>query len=221
MAKESSSTAVVFRALVMLACLIAIPLVAVFGHSLPQMVQKLFGAQSPAESASPSGHGGEAPGFQPIATAHAAQTTSQPAALPGQVPSGRPAEPLNVSRSGSGNVGGHSDSNVVAASFQAATSGSESAPGRWPAGPDDASPAATTTAAVDQFTCIQDRLRQLGATYYLLESWGNRQQLYRFYCKMAVGGNPDYAYYFEAVDSDRIRAMGRVLEQVEAWRAGR
>ena len=36
---------------------------------------------------------------------------------------------------------------------------------------------------------IQQRLQQLGATYYVLESWGNEQQLYRFYCKMAVGGS--------------------------------
>ena len=42
------------------------------------------------------------------------------------------------------------------------------------------------------FTTIQNRLRQLGATYYLLGVLGGQQQRYRFYCKMAVGGNPNY-----------------------------
>ena len=50
-------------------------------------------------------------------------------------------------------------------------------------------------------------IAQLGATYYLLESWGNDQQLYRFYCKMAVGGSADYTRYFEATDADPLQAM--------------
>jgi hypothetical protein len=65
------------------------------------------------------------------------------------------------------------------------------------------------------------RIRQLGATYYLLETWGDRGQLYRFYCKMAVGGNPDYSRYFEATDADALAAMDKVLREVEDWRAAR
>ncbi len=72
----------------------------------------------------------------------------------------------------------------------------------------------------NQFQQIQERLRRLGATYYLLESWGAQGDLYRFYCKMAVGGNPNYTRYFEAVDSDPVRVMGKVLQDVEVWRAG-
>ena len=70
----------------------------------------------------------------------------------------------------------------------------------------------------DPFIHIQDRLRSLGATYYCLEAWGGQQQLYRFYCKMAVGGNPDYTRYFEAIESSPLRAIKAVLRQVEAWR---
>ncbi len=55
----------------------------------------------------------------------------------------------------------------------------------------------------------------------MLESWGSREQLYRFYCKVAVGGNPNYTHYFEATGSDPLAAMADVLGQVEAWRAGR
>jgi hypothetical protein len=67
---------------------------------------------------------------------------------------------------------------------------------------------------------IQDRLKQLGATYFLLETWGNQQQAYRFYCKMAVGGNTNYTHCFEYISTDPLQAMGEVLKQVENWRSG-
>lgn len=79
-------------------------------------------------------------------------------------------------------------------------------------------PAATATS--DWFMGTQKRLRDLGATYYLLETWGRRGELYRFHCKMAIAGNPDYTRYFEATDSDPSRAMQSVLRQVEGWRSG-
>ena len=75
--------------------------------------------------------------------------------------------------------------------------------------------------APDRFTAMERRLREYGATYYLLETWGKDGELYRFHCKMAVGNNPNYTRHFEATDSDALKAMGQVLERVEAWRAGR
>ena len=72
----------------------------------------------------------------------------------------------------------------------------------------------------DWFSWTQQRLRELGATYYLLETWGRNGELYRFHCKMAIAGNQDYNRHFEATDSDAARAMQAVLRQVEAWRAG-
>jgi hypothetical protein len=68
------------------------------------------------------------------------------------------------------------------------------------------------------FAEIQDRLRKRGATYYLLESWGNQQQYYRFSCKVAVGGNADYTHYFEAACDNPRQAMIQVLQQIESWR---
>ncbi len=95
--------------------------------------------------------------------------------------------------------------------------------------PGDASPAAAlaqsdlsfTSPGGDPFHAVQERLKEMGATYYLLESWGNQQQMYRFYCRMAVGGNPNYTHYFEAIESDPVEAMVRVLRQVEARHQGR
>jgi hypothetical protein len=72
-----------------------------------------------------------------------------------------------------------------------------------------------------QFIATQRRLRELGATYYLLETWGSQGELFRFYCKAAVAGNASYTRYFEATDTEPLRAMAKVLEQVQEWRAGR
>jgi hypothetical protein len=64
---------------------------------------------------------------------------------------------------------------------------------------------------------IHDRLKQLGATYYLLEPWGDRMDAFRFYCKVAIGGNPHVTRSFENVDADPLKAMGTVLRQIEDW----
>jgi hypothetical protein len=109
------------------------------------------------------------------------------------------------------------------------------APGKPPAvyptnsvaAPGDSAPAALGRSAVqsleqpDRFTTMERKLREFGATYYLLETWGNEGDLYRFHCRMAVGNNPSYTRHFEATDRDALKAMAQVLEHVEAWRAGK
>jgi len=71
------------------------------------------------------------------------------------------------------------------------------------------------------FDTMHRRLEQLGATYYLLETWGRGGELYRFHCKMAIGENPNFTRQFEATDSDPMVAMRRVLDEVESWNAKR
>lgn len=73
----------------------------------------------------------------------------------------------------------------------------------------------------DRFLYVMDRLRELGAVYYLLETWGSDGQRFRFHCKMAIGGNTTHTRHFEAIDRDALQSMARVLAEVEAWRAGR
>jgi hypothetical protein len=80
--------------------------------------------------------------------------------------------------------------------------------------------AAPLAAQADPFTVMEQKLREYGATYYLLETWGNNGELFRFHCKMAIGKNSHYTRHFEATDRDALRAMNQVLERVEAWRAG-
>lgn len=72
-----------------------------------------------------------------------------------------------------------------------------------------------------QLAAMHQRLRELGATYLLLETWGEQRQAFRFYCKIAIAGNPHYTYRFEATDTDPIQAMRDVVDQVEQWRAKR
>jgi hypothetical protein len=85
--------------------------------------------------------------------------------------------------------------------------------------PRDSGPAAP--GQTDRFTAMERKLREYGATYYLLETWGNDGELYRFHCKMAIGNNPNYTRHFEATDRDALKAMAQVLEKVEWWREGR
>ena len=91
--------------------------------------------------------------------------------------------------------------------------------------PDAVVPASLSTtessSMTDQFARIQRRLQDLGATYYLLESWGNQSQRFRFYCKMAIAGNPNFTRYFEATDANPLAAMSKVLHEVEQWQSHR
>jgi hypothetical protein len=73
----------------------------------------------------------------------------------------------------------------------------------------------------DRFTAMERKLREYGAVYYLLETWGNDGELFRFHCRMAMANNPNYTRHFEATDRDALKAMSQVLSRVEAWRAGR
>jgi hypothetical protein len=81
---------------------------------------------------------------------------------------------------------------------------------------DRSGPSAPVT---DRFTYVLGRLRELGAVYYLLETWGSEGQRFRFHCKMAIGGNPGYTRRFEATDAEPMQAIARVLSEVETWRA--
>jgi hypothetical protein len=94
-------------------------------------------------------------------------------------------------------------------------------PGTMPAGAAAGQSGARPLDQADRFTLMERRLREYGATYYLLETWGNEGELYRFHCRMAISNNPNYTRQFEATDRDALKAMAQVLERVEAWRAGR
>jgi hypothetical protein len=71
--------------------------------------------------------------------------------------------------------------------------------------------------AADHFTAIQQRLRRLGATYYRLETWGERGDQFRFQCRVASAEAPGSVRDFEAVDPEAVQAMAQVLWQAQTW----
>ena len=194
-----STTLLVLRALVMLGCLVAIPLAAIFGGALPKVVGTLLDGRMPDFSQTSGPPLSEAPPFEPIAATPVPDKPVGPGVWPPPTPE------------------------VVPAGYEASSTPppSEIPPPR-PQPPADAPPTAVAgneSAAAAGFTQIEDQLRQLGASYYRLESWGNDEQLYRFHCRVALGENSSFTHYFEDTDGDPLRAMADVLEQVETWRA--
>jgi hypothetical protein len=140
------------------------------------------------------------------------QATENPAA-PRPLAMDGSAAMLTPPANGTASMPVQNNSPVVPVNYQTPA---EVSPGAMPT----ANLPASTADATAPFSQIQNRLKQLGATYYLLETWGNQQQLYRFYCKMAVGGNTNYTHCFEYISADPMQAMGEVLKQVENWRNG-
>jgi hypothetical protein len=184
MPPTQSSANTAFRAIVMLAFIVTIPLVAINGSSLPEKAKNLVEKYWPI-----------------VASVVGKSVDSQPNPLPAQASGGNA---IRVTQQAS---------SVIPAAYQSVVDPGVNIPG-------NSSQLNNNMAQADAnpFMALQDRLRQLGATYYLLETWGNQKQFYRFYCQMAVGGNAGYTHYFEAINSNPLEAMADVLRQVEAWR---
>jgi hypothetical protein len=156
------------------------------------------GVGTPNASSSPAGD--SAPGrFAPFSDAGRMPPRMPDSLRPGDHPTGnvlpgRPVRPAN-----------HLD----------AVMGASARKGTQPENP------AAGTPRTSPFEALAGQLQQLGATYYLLESWGDSGQLYRFHCQVAAQDNPNNARHFEATDADPMRAMQRVVTEVQLWRAGR
>jgi hypothetical protein len=65
------------------------------------------------------------------------------------------------------------------------------------------------------------RLRQLGATYYRLETWGDDAQFYRCSCNIALAPRGRATRHFEAIEAAPSQAIDAVVEQIGSWRARR
>ena len=200
-----SSVGVAGRALIMLACVVGIPALAMSGTSWSEILKKLQDFRWPAILDRTS-----------ASTAPATDATHRMASFDSAPPTtGRD---QSVTPAWQGQSAGPANSGVVPAAYQAPAD--LRAASRLATAPAGQIVPAVASLGSDPFHSIQDRLKELGATYYLLESWGNQQQMYRFYCRMAIGGNPNYTHYFEATESDPVQAMLGVLRQVETWHQG-
>jgi hypothetical protein len=65
------------------------------------------------------------------------------------------------------------------------------------------------------------KLRDLGATSSRLETWGTDGDRYRFQCRVATDADATETQHFEATDEQPLRAIERVVQQVEAWQGQR
>jgi hypothetical protein len=217
MQASQSSASIAFRALVMLAFVIGIPLAAFNGSSLPEGAKKLLEKAWPTIASAistktsnrlPAAPPYDAKSQNPLAMP--SQTLGGVSNPPGQLVAYN--QPSFLPQRAPGDNGERLSpqaSDVVPADYQSEVEPCINGNG-YNKGQTEANP----------FMAMQDRLRQLGATYYLLETWGNQRQFYRFYCQMAVGGNSSYTHYFEATNANPLAAMADVLRQVEAWHGG-
>lgn len=277
-----SSATTACRAMVMLICLVVIPLAAVFGTTLPNLVGRLLDGRFDLASVLAVDTQGASHTSRPFQARH--DTTAglsprngrgggSPLEPTSTVPSGWPASPPPPAGQKAAIPASHtSPANPARASAwppQAAVAwtGPAVEPARWGAsgrgltvppelavaapedpvapqpnlvpvapksasptsirpvglaGASDDSPAAPPELgqASGQFAEVERQLRELGARYYLLETWGARAQYYRFHARMGMGSESGCIRYFEATDPDPLQAMVRVLDQVRCWRDG-
>jgi len=221
----------------MLACLIAIPLAAMFGKSLPDLFKSLFGGQPAAESFQTADSWGEAPPFELLAMkedtsataprplrpdgraeplASAATGLTRPASHPatGVMPAGYESPMPSPPTRGTVNVGGNVVPDYGQPTYGPPTYGQ---PGSASVPPENYYAQARTESVESEVARIEQRLRELGATR--MEYFWDGPQFYRFGCDASVGGDPTYVRHFQATNFDRIRAMSDVLRQIEVWRA--
>jgi len=211
-----SSAVVTLRVAVMLTCLTVAPMAAIFGSSLPKVVTSLLhGKGFPRTERAPTvgelrAAGGEAPVFNA-----SVQMPGQGAPPDGFPPRAAEAAPMGPAGGATGTAPG-SPGPAVPPSALAPTPNVPPGPVRQSAqmDPDPAAPAALGDATQQ----IEKRLRELGATYYLLEYLAANDQHYRFHCKMSIVGSPNHTRTFEAIENNPVQAMRLVLDQVQQWR---
>ena len=206
-----TSAMMAVRAVTLLVCLAAVPMLAIFGKDIPAVIKSLLQsyASNPAKiNSSPAGET-DPPVFRPgLLASNPAQGT--PGATPvvesaGPMPAGaspaRPLVPITATSHRADSPASAATNENAQGSAMGSTGGTAAV--GFPAG---------------YFREAEQRLRELGATYYLLETLGPDSAGYRFFCKVALGSKPDETLAFFATDRDPLAAMHEVVRQVEGWR---
>jgi len=245
---EQSSTVAAFRALVMLICLLLVPVAALCGGSFPAVIKAIQNGRWPtlADFRGPSGpppsQATDAPRFVSPTAATLPQVAPKTSgfSVPGVGYAGFRMPDSSV-------MGASYDSPVDPPTARTPGQSTSFTQNRGPATAsnrglspvppgagnllpldsstaslhfDDRGSSAASTEANDQFKQVLDRLKQLGATYFVLEPCGDQEGEYRFYCRMSIGGNRRVTKPFCCFDCDPLKAMAHVLKDVEVWQTG-
>ncbi len=208
-----SAIAMAFRATILLSSAILLPLFAVFGNHLPDVLTAVadmqwMGSTSP-HAPVPAGVATDSPVFRPSPIGGSPiGTTDFSAHQPRDTP--QIAKP-NTAGADPGGLPVH----YLAPAGNLPVDRLDVAAGRAPIIP----PAdARTEYSRGHFGVSETRLRQLGASYYQLESWKNEAETYRFFCKIPIAGQEQFQAFY-ATSNDPVRAMNIVIQQIEAWQA--
>ena len=188
-----------FRDLIVLACLVTIPLLAVFGNSLPETLASFLPGHEATKPVSAEKNEKEAKsgtfGANP-----SVKINNSPLVKPGDLG----AKPTGIGSTSFQDANSSSMGSMAGLGNQGVASNSD----------------ALNVPARDSFAPLESRLQQLGARFYRLETSGTQGESFRFHCEMPSAGTATPAF-FEAVDSDPIKAVARVIHQVEDARFGR
>jgi hypothetical protein len=222
------------RIAVMAVCLIVIPLVALFGGSLPGLVQSLIDDYWTGNSWT----GGEvaveqtleeAPLYRPEVSTSSFSKSSEvaseaptPASLPtseSNAPSFNNDPSFNraVAFTEKASPPPFAAEAAESRSIQRADSSGSADSAVIPVGSLPQANPASVEQGADRFSQIQRRLRDLGAVYYRLETWGSKTPGFRFHCRVALGEHKGLSRHFEATDFGALASMEKVLAEVELW----
>jgi hypothetical protein len=232
-----SSAMMALRALVLVVCLVAVPLFAIFGKDAPQVVRSLVENIVGASAGSAERHTADhdPPIFRPAPLARSDSPTNiggttysntvsagtlVPLADHNRTPANPASDPFQRTSAGPSAAGSASSAaeapRLNTSQFDANQAGqtADSQHALAQQSPD----APKASFPPDYFRAAEERLRSLGATYYLLETLGPSGD-YRFYCKVAASDRPDQVFAFFATDHDPLQAINSVVRQVEGWRS--
>ena len=74
------------------------------------------------------------------------------------------------------------------------------------------------TSMPQDFESLRLHLQMLGATYYKLEKWGDRGELFRFSCLVSPTEGHPYEKHFQSFGSDAVTVMQTVVADIEKWK---
>lgn len=75
-----------------------------------------------------------------------------------------------------------------------------------------------TASSADALARSEQRLRELGAEQYRLETWGESGRLFRCTARVVLPGRRRGLRHFSAVAAGPAQAVDDLLKQVEDWR---